>query len=88
MHDVVRTVFARLLDLDPAIEEPKLQNNVGEDDLELRLSVGILPATENAPTEPETLIGLTPDQNNLSPPSAAVERAECTSLFRFPQTIC
>lgn len=91
MHDVVRTVFARLFDLDPAIEEPKLQSNVSEEDFELKMSVGA--ATEapsvskGAPTEPETLVESSVDQHALLPSSVILERAECTSLIRFERSV-
>jgi len=84
MHDVVRTVFARLYDLDPAIEEPKLQSN--EEDSELKVSMG---ATVTAPsvsegtsTEPETLVESSPDQHTVPSP-AALERVECMSLVQL-----
>lgn len=91
MHDVVRTVFARLFDLDPAIEEPKLQNNVSEDDSELKLSVGATavpsvlggtPMKSGTPAEPSV------DQRALPPPSATLERNECMSCIRFKRSTC
>ena len=80
MHDVVRTVFARLFDLDPAVEELKLQSNAGEDDSELKLSLGaVASVSEDTPTEPASLVEPTVDQNVLPHSSAALERAECMS---------
>lgn len=80
MHDVVRTVFARLYDLDPAIEEPKLQSN--EEDSELKVAMG---PTVTAPsvskdtsTEPETLVEPSADQH-VVPSPAPLERVECMS---------
>jgi brefeldin A-resistance guanine nucleotide exchange factor 1 len=83
MHDVVRTVFARLFDLDPAIEEPKLQSNMDEDDSELKLSVGanaVPTMPGDTSTESGTPVEPSGDQNALPPPPAAVGRTECTSL--------
>lgn len=87
MHDVVRTVFARLFDLDPAVEEPKLQNNVGEDDSELKMSVGaiatVLTVSEGTSMESETLVEPGVDQHALLPSSTTLDRAECVSLIYF-----
>lgn len=87
MHDVVRTVFARLLDLDPTIEEAKLQDNVGEDDSELKMSVGVAAVAstmpEGTPLESEATIEPSVDQHTLLPSSGAPERAECMSLIHF-----
>jgi hypothetical protein len=87
MHDVVRTVFARLFDLDPAVEEPKLQSNVGEDDSELKMSVGATAAvstiSEGTPTESETLVESGIDQDALPPSSVTPDRTECMSLIYF-----
>lgn len=79
MHDVVRTVFARLFDLDPAVEEPKLQSNVGEEDSELKVSVGAtgLSVSEGTSTESETLVEPSVDQHTLPPSSVTPERPEC-----------
>lgn len=82
MHDVVRTVFARLFDLDPAIEESKLQNNVGEEDHELKLFMGataVSSVAEDTPTESGMLVESSVDQSVLPPPPAALERTECMS---------
>jgi len=85
MHDVVRTVFAGLFDLDPVVEEPKLQNNVGEDDSELKMSVGATVTAptvlEGAPTESETLLEAGVDKHALPPSSTAPDRIECMSLI-------
>lgn len=83
MHDVVRTVFARLFDLDPAIEEPKLQTSVGEDDSELKMSVG---GTAVVPTESETLVESSADQHALPPSPGTPERTGCMSLIHFNQS--
>ena len=92
MHDVVRTVFARLLDLDPAIEEAKLQDNVGEDDSELKMSVGVTAAApampEGTPLESEATIESSADQISLPPSPGAPGRAECTSLIHFEKSAC
>lgn len=92
MHDVVRTVFARLFDLDPTIEEPKLQSNLGEEDSELKMSVGATTAvpsvSEGTPTEPETLVEPNVDQHALLHSPAALERTECMSLISFKQSAC
>ena len=92
MHDVVRTVFARLLDLDPAIEEAKLQDNVGEDDSELKMSVGVTAAaptvSEGTPLELEATIEPSVDQPSLLPSLGAPERVECMSLMHFEQSMC
>ena len=89
MHDVVRTVFARLYDLDPGIEEPKLQSN--EEDSELKVSMG---ATVTAPsvskdtsTEPETLAEPSADQHAVLSP-VPLERVECMSSVRLEWTLC
>jgi len=91
MHDVVRTVFAGLFDLDPAVEEPKLQSNVGEDDSELKMSVGatatVPTVLEGTPTESETLVKAGVDQDVLPPSSAALDRIECMSLIHFRHPI-
>lgn len=92
MHDVVRTVFARLLDLDPTIEEAKLQDNLGEDDSELKMSVGVTAAapamSEGTPLESEATIEPGVDQISLPPSSGAPGRAECTSLIHFESPTC
>lgn len=84
MHDVVRTVFARLFDLDPTIEEPKLQSNLDEEGSELKLSVGataaVPPASDDTPTGSETLVEPSGDQHAVPPSSATPERTECMSL--------
>ena len=82
MHDVVRTVFARLFDLDPAIEEPKLRVNGGEDDSELKFSVGttaVPSILEDIQVESSTPVEPRVDQNAFPPSLATSERAECTS---------
>jgi golgi-specific brefeldin A-resistance guanine nucleotide exchange factor 1 len=78
MHEVVRTVFARLFDLDPVIEESKLQSNVGEDDSELKLSTGAA-AVSSVPEDTESgkPFESNVDQNVLPPSSTALERTEC-----------
>jgi hypothetical protein len=92
MHDVVRTVFARLFDLDPAIEEPKLQNSIVEEDSELKMSVGataaVTSASEGTPTGTEALAELSIDQRAVLPPSAALERTECVSSLQLKQSTC
>ena len=88
MHEVVRTVFARLFDLDPAIEESKLQSSTGEDDSELKLSTGtgtVSSVPENTPTESGMSIDSNADQNTLPPSSAALERTECMSRVKSEQ---
>ena len=84
MHDVVRTVFARLYDLDPTIEEHKLQSNVGEEDSELKLSVGatvVAPSVpEDTSTESETLVEPSVDQHAAPLSSIPLEKTECMSL--------
>ena len=83
MHDVVRTVFARLFDLDPTVEEPKLLSNMGEEDFELKMSVGTTAApsaSEGTPTQSETLVEPSVDQHAAPPSSTALERTECMSL--------
>lgn len=89
MHDVVRTVFAGLFDLDPAVEEPKLQSNIGEDDSELKMSVGTTATVPTVlggtPTESKTLVEAGVDQHVLPPSSAVLERIGCMSLIRFRQ---
>ena len=82
MHEVVRSVFARLLDLDPVIEESKLQSSVGEDDSELKLSTGVITvssAPKDTPTESGMLVEPTADQNVLPPSPVPLERTECMS---------
>ena len=89
MHDVVRTVFARLYDLDPAIEEPKLQSN--EEDSELKVSVGttvnVPLVSEDASTESETLVEPSVDQRTVPSP-ATLERTECTPLTQLKWPTC
>lgn len=80
MHEVVRTVFARLFDLDPAIEESKLQSNVDDDDPESKLSAGVTAMSsksEDTRTESRMPVESNVDQNVLPPSSAALERTEC-----------
>ena len=88
MHDVVRTVFARLYDLEPAIEEPKLQSI--EEDSELKVSVGttvtVPSVSEGTSAEPETLVGPGPDQHFVQS-QATLERLECMSLVQLKWTI-
>ena len=82
MHEVVRTVFARLFDLDPAIEEAKLQSNVGDDDSELKLSMGATVASsvsEATPTGSGMVVESKVDQNVLPPSATTLERTECMS---------
>lgn len=92
MHDVVRTVFARLFDLDPAIEEPKLQSNVGEEDSELKVSMGEIAAgpstSEGTPTKSDTLAEPSVDQHALPPSSTALERTECMSWIHVKRSTC
>ena len=92
MHDVVRTVFARLFDLDPAIEEPKLQSSIDEEDSELKMSVGATTAvtstSEGTPTGTEALAELSIDQRAVLPPSATLERTECVSPLQLKQSTC
>lgn len=85
MHDVVRTVFSRLFDLDPATEERKLKNNESEVDSELKMSVGVnaVPSASNAPTESETPTEPSVDKSTLLPLSATPERTECMSRTNF-----
>jgi len=84
MHDVVRTVFARLFDLNPAIEEPKLRSTVDEEGSELKVSVSVTAAvplaSDGTPTESETPVEPSGDQRAVPPPSATLERTECMSL--------
>lgn len=84
MHDVVRTVFARLYDLDPTVEEHKLESNGGEEDSELKVSVGatipVPSVSEDASTESEILIEPDTDQHAVPLSSIPLEKAECTSL--------
>ena len=91
MHDVVRMVFARLFDLDPAVEEPKLQSNVGEDDSELKMSVGatatVPTVSEGTPTESKTLVESGVDQHAFLPSSITLDRTECMSLLHFRQSM-
>jgi len=87
MHDVVRTVFARLFDLDPVVEESKLQSNVGEDDSELKMSVGatatVLTVSGGTSMELETLVEPGVDQHALLPSPTTLDRTECVSLIHF-----
>ena len=89
MHDVVRTVFARLFDLDPAVEEPKLQSNVGEDESELKMSVGatatVPMVSEGTPAESETMVEPGINQHAPPPSSVTLDRTECMSLIRPKQ---
>jgi brefeldin A-resistance guanine nucleotide exchange factor 1 len=83
MHDVVRTVFARLFDLDPATEEHKLKSNESEVDSELKMSVGVdaVPSASNAPMESETSIE--PSVDKSTPLPLSPERTECMSRAKF-----
>jgi len=89
MHDVVRTVFARLYDLDPAIEEPKMQSN--EEDSELKVSMGATvtapSVSEDTSTEPRTLVEPGLDRQAVPSP-ATLERVECMSLVQPKWTLC
>jgi len=90
MHDVVRTVFSRLFDLDPQIEEPKLQSSVGEEESELKMSVGATAVTsvsEDTQTESETLVQPGVNQHAIPPSPAALERTECTPLIQLGKSI-
>lgn len=84
MYDVVRTVFARLYDLDPATEEFRLQSN--EEDSELKVSVGatvtVPSLSEDTPPESETLVEPSVDQNVGLPSPATLERPECMSSIQ------
>lgn len=89
MHDVVRTVFARLFDLDPVVEESKLQNNLREDDFDLKLSMGA--ATVSSPGDRPTESGMLVEsavEQNVFPPSSALERTECMSRTKSEQPSC
>jgi len=89
MHDVVRMVFARLYDLDPATEELKLQSN--EEDFELKVSMGTTVTTpspsEGTSTGLETLVEPSVDQTAVPSPGT-LERAECMSLAEFKRSMC
>jgi brefeldin A-resistance guanine nucleotide exchange factor 1 len=92
MHDVVRTVFARLFELDPTTEEPKLQSNLDEDGSELKVSVGVTAAVPSVsgdtPTESEMHVDPSVDQRAAPPSSATLERTECMSLVQLGQSMC
>lgn len=91
MHDVVRTVFARLYDLDPVAEELKLQSDVGEEDSELKVSVGTTATApsvpKDTPTESETVVESSVDRHAVPPSSAPPEKAECTSPVQLEPSV-
>jgi hypothetical protein len=92
MHDVVRTVFARLNDLDPTTEELKLLSNVGEEDSELKVSVGatfaVPSVSEDIPTKSTTSVEPNVGQHAVAPSSVALERTECMSLVHPKRSVC
>jgi hypothetical protein len=88
MHDVVRTVFSRLLDLDPTIEEPRLQSNIGEEDSELKMSVATTAAVPSISKDTETPTESSVDQHAVPPSSATLEKTECMSLIQPKRPIC
>ena len=87
MHDVVRTVFARLCDLDPVTEETKLQSNE-EDELKVSVgtTVGVPSVSEDARTESETLVEPSVDRDAVPSP-ATLERTECMPLVQLKLTV-